>query len=75
MMDLKSELKSEIAALSKLMEVEHRRMADVLPLANSAPGTSAHPGAAIVASATAVALRLHHAWAERGGRYVEGQQR
>jgi hypothetical protein len=32
-----SELKSELAALSKLMEVEHRRMANVLPLATQAP--------------------------------------
>jgi len=32
-----SELKSELAALSKLMDVEHRRMANVLPLATQAP--------------------------------------
>jgi hypothetical protein len=38
-----SELKSELAALSKLMEVEHGRMADVLPLANSAPAPQHSP--------------------------------
>jgi len=38
-----SELKSELAALSKLMEVEHGCMADVLPLANSAPAPQHSP--------------------------------
>ncbi|HEV3242438.1 MAG TPA: hypothetical protein VGY14_04210 [Methyloceanibacter sp.] len=38
-----SELKSELGALSKLMEVEHRRMANVLPLANSAPAPQLTP--------------------------------
>src|SRR6476659_11168602 len=39
-----SELKSEVAALSKLMDVEHRRMANVLPLATQAPAPQAAPG-------------------------------
>ena len=38
-----SELKSELAALSKLMEVEHRRMANVLPLATQAPAPQSSP--------------------------------
>jgi hypothetical protein len=38
------ELKSELAALSKLMDVEHRRMANVLPLATQAPAPQSAPG-------------------------------
>ena len=38
-----SELKSELAALSKLMEVEHRRMANILPLQAPAPQSSPAP--------------------------------
>jgi hypothetical protein len=38
-----SELKSELAALSKLMDVEHRRMANVLPLATQAPAPQSSP--------------------------------
>jgi len=38
-----SELKSELAALSKLMEVEHRRMANILPLQAPAPQLSPAP--------------------------------
>jgi hypothetical protein len=37
------ELKSEFAALSKLMDVEHRRMANVLPLATQAPAPQSAP--------------------------------
>ena len=37
------ELKSELAALSKLMDVEHRRMANVLPLATQAPAPQSAP--------------------------------
>ena len=36
------ELKSELAALGKLMDVEHRRMANVLPLATQAPRMAPH---------------------------------
>ena len=39
-----SELKSELSALGKLMEAEHRRMANVLPLAPQAPAPQLSPG-------------------------------